>query len=206
MRDISGKVQTFWSEKWDKNWFYCFGTAACIFPSKACLERCCFQKPLSSPKKHLLNWRFRIYVSNLSKWVWSDTKSVILKTFSLTSRLFLINGNTWCAVQGDRQPKSQEEQPEKYTNTKRHWLKINANVFHGIAYPILPEPFKIVEACYVDFDSECHLIAGDSQRWPFKDCWGFPWNCFEIFLAIEFLPSLNNSQIIQVREATPKNW
>ena len=37
-------------------------------------------------------------------------------------------------------------------------------------YPILPEPFKIVEACYVDYDSECHLIAGDSERWPFKDC------------------------------------
>ena len=91
-------------------------------------------KRRSHPQKnHLLNWK-RIYVSNLSKWVWSDTKSVILKTFSLISRLFLIHGNTWCAIQGDRQPKSQEEQPEKYTNTKRHWLNIYWNAFQWMAW------------------------------------------------------------------------
>ena len=52
VRDISKKnVQIFWSKKLDNNCFYSFDTAACIFPSKACLERCCFQTPLSSPKE-----------------------------------------------------------------------------------------------------------------------------------------------------------
>ena len=134
VRDISKKnVQIFWSKKLDNNCFYSFDTAACIFPSKACLERCGFQTPLSSPKEPSLELKKNLCFQFIQVGV-KRYKICNIETFSLISRLFLINGNTWCAFLGDRQPKSQEEQPEKYKNTKRHWLNIYWNAFQWMAW------------------------------------------------------------------------